>query len=131
MNKKYHREVRPMFKSLEQYLGLELDRVRHTELEQFAEEHKQFVRMNDKKDEALFGIECHTLKIRADYDARIDATVYQGLIEGYAPYEVLFDTGYRSSVDEVLTYLKLGVENLGLGNPDLDEEDEDEDEVDA
>ncbi|MGF3919738.1 hypothetical protein, partial [Staphylococcus aureus] len=66
-----------------------------------------------------------------DYDARIDATVYQGLIEGYAPYEVLFDTGYRSSVDEVLTYLKLGVENLGLGNPDLDEEDEDEDEVDA
>ncbi|MGF3940097.1 hypothetical protein, partial [Staphylococcus aureus] len=64
-------------------------------------------------------------------DARMDATVYKGWIEGYAPYEVLVDTGYRSRVDEVLTYLKLGVENLGLGNPDLDEEDEDEDEVDA
>lgn len=119
---------RPMLQPLDHYLGLELEVLTNTELEAFAEEHKRFVRLSDDKTEARFSIECHTFVIRADYDSRVDKTVYQGLVEGHAPYEVMFDTGYRNSVDEVLSHLQIGIRNLGLGStPDDEDEDEDED----
>lgn len=125
-------ERRPMLQPLDRFLGLTIEKVRSTELDQFAEEHKHFVVMSDSGDEVLFLSGEYTFKIRADYDPRIDKTVYQGLIESHAPYEILFDTNYRYSVDKVLTMLRIGAKNMGLGKGGGDLEDEDvEEEFDA
>jgi hypothetical protein len=81
------------------------------QLEEFARNHADYAELEGGV--LHLRTEDMTITIRHDLDEKLEL-VFIGTITTYCPQRVLFDTGCRPSIDNVLSHLKAGIQNHDL-----------------